>query len=60
MYPRPDKHGVIFPESNLRIHGNKNFTYCDKKKIRNFSSSTIIVVVIIFKIFICIAPWRSE
>jgi hypothetical protein len=60
IHLHPDKHGAIFRESNFRRHGYENFTYWDKKKSHNFSSSTNIVVVIIFKIFICIAPWRKE
>jgi hypothetical protein len=60
IYLHPDKHGVIFQDGNLRSHGYEDFTYCDKKKVHNFSSSTNIVVVIIFRVFISIVPWRNE
>jgi len=60
IYLHADKYGVIFRESNLRSDGYEHFTYFEKKKIHNFSSSTNIVVVTIFRIFICIVPWRNE
>jgi hypothetical protein len=60
IYIHPDKHGVIFQDSNLRSHGYEHFTCCGKKKVHKFSSSTNTVVVIIFRIFIRIVPWRNE